>query len=203
MLRPTFLLLAVTMGLSACVDPGPMRPGADGKPVPVIYRINQADLPRIQFRILDSLNTLRARAGAQPLQLNPQLNAAAATHSRDMSVQGRPWLFGSDGSSPVTRVRRAGYTGKLVGELISETFETELETLTAWMSEADTRNVLMDPTARDMGFAFYQDPNGKLWWTLTLGNPFAQSPVPQFVPAPPPEPAPLAALAPQAAGTLQ
>jgi uncharacterized protein YkwD len=188
MLRTALLMLVATIGLSACVDPGPMRPGADGKPVPVVYRISQADLPRIQFRILDSVNTLRARAGAQPLQLNQQLNAATATHSRDMSAQRRPWLFGSDGSSPVTRVRRAGYTGRLVGELISETFETELETLTAWMSEPDTRNVLMDPNARDMGFGFYQDQNGKLWWTLALGNPFEQMPAPQFVPAPPPAP---------------
>jgi len=194
MLRTSLLLLVATLGLSACVDPGPMRPGADGRPVPVVYRISQSDLPRIQFRMLDSVNTLRARSGAQPLQLNPQLNAAAATHSRDMSSQGRPWLFGSDGSSPVTRVRRAGYSGRLVGELISETFETELETLNAWMGESDTRNVLLDPSARDMGFGFHQDQNGKLWWTLTLGNPFEQTPVPQFVPAPPPEPTPLAVL---------
>ncbi len=194
MLRPSLLCVALAFGVSACVDPGPMREGADGRPVPVIYRISQSDLPQIQFRMLDSINTLRARSGLQQLQLNAQLNAAAATHSRDMSAQGRPWLFGSDGSSPVTRVRRAGYSGRLVGELISETFETEIETLTAWMNDPDTRNVLLDPSARDMGFAFHQDANGKLWWTLTLGNPFEQSPVPQFVPAPAPEPEPFAAL---------
>lgn len=194
MLRPSLLCVALAFGVSACVDPGPMREGADGRPVPVIYRISQSDLPQIQFRMLDSVNTLRARSGLQQLQLNAQLNAAAATHSRDMSAQGRPWLFGSDGSSPVTRVRRAGYSGRLVGELISETFETEIETLTAWMNDPDTRNVLLDPSARDMGFAFHQDANGKLWWTLTLGNPFEQSPVPQFVPAPAPEPEPFAAL---------
>jgi uncharacterized protein YkwD len=49
-----------------------------------------------------------------------------------MSVQNRPWHFGSDGSSPLDRARRAGYTGTLLGELISETFESEVETLAAW-----------------------------------------------------------------------
>ena len=37
-----------------------------------------------------------------------------------MSAQNRPWHFGSDGSSPLVRVQRAGYRGKLLGELISE-----------------------------------------------------------------------------------
>ncbi len=62
-----------------------------------------------------------------------------------MSVQNRPWHFGSDGSSPLDRVQRVGYTGKLVGELISETYETELETLSAWMEQPDTRAIIMDP----------------------------------------------------------
>ena len=46
-----------------------------------------------------------------------------------MLRQNRPWHFGSDGSSPLERIKRAGYTGKLLGENISESFETELQTL--------------------------------------------------------------------------
>ncbi len=186
MLRPVALLPIAALTLAACAESVPTRIGADGKPVPVIYRIGPGDLGRIQFRMLDSVNALRARAGSPPLQLNAQLNAAAATQSRDMSFQGRPWHFGSDGSSPVTRARRAGYQGRLMGELISETFETELETLAAWMAEPETRSVLMDPAARDMGFAFHQDPNGKLWWTLTTGNPFESGFTPTYDRVPPP-----------------
>ncbi len=58
-----------------------------------------------------------------------------------MVVQNRPWHFGSDGSSPIDRVQRTGYAGKLVDENISETYETELQTLAAWMNEPDTRAV--------------------------------------------------------------
>ena len=96
--------------------------------------------------------------------------SAAATHSRDMSVQNRPWHFGSDGSSPLTRVQRLGYPGRLGGELISETYETELETLSAWMADADTRSVILDERARDLGFAWYQEEHGKIWWTLLTGG---------------------------------
>ena len=105
-----------------------------------------------------------------PLTLNAELTAAAATHSRDMSVQNRPWHFGSDGSSPVDRVRRAGYTGTMLGENISETYETEIETLSAWMNLPDTRSVVLDPNARNVGFAWFQETSGKLWWTLVTGS---------------------------------
>jgi uncharacterized protein YkwD len=120
--------------------------------------------------MLDSVNALRQAAAAPAIQLNAQLNAAAATHSRDMSVQNRPWHFGSDGSSPLDRVARTGYTGSVLGENISETYENELQTLTAWMEEASTRAVILDPKATQMGFSWFQEPNGKIWWTLVTAN---------------------------------
>ena len=139
-------------------------------------KLNAEDPGPIQFRMLDSVNALRGAKGLQPMQLNAQLNAAAATHSRDMSVQNRPWHFGSDGSSPLDRVQRVGYTGKLVGELISETYQTEIETLSAWMEQPDTRAIIMDPAANEMGFAWYQEPNGKIWWTMVTGSSAADAP---------------------------
>jgi len=168
MMRLTGLFLISALALSACVQSEPQL-GPDGMPLPQVYRIKPADESRITFEILDSINQLRSVAGAAPLQLNAQLNAAAATHSRDMAVQNRPWHFGSDGSSRLTRVQRVGFTGRLVGELISETYETELETLSAWMAQPDTRAVIMDPSARFIGFAWFQEPAGKIWWTMVTG----------------------------------
>lgn len=170
MARILGLCLSALLILSACAAPPPPQIGADGKPLPRLYRIKPGETREIQFRMLDSVNALRQAAGAAPLTLDDRLTAAAATHSRDMSVQNRPWHFGSDGSSPVDRVRRVGYTGRLVGEAISETYETELETLAAWMEEDTTRRVILSPEARQMGFAWHQDPSGKIWWTLTLGT---------------------------------
>lgn len=164
--------LGLAVVLAACAQPpAPPQLGADGQPVQRVYRISSADEQRIPFRALDSVNALRSGRGLAPLELNSALTAAAATHARDMSSQGRPWHFGSDGSSPIERVARAGYRGEMRGELISETFETELETINAWMASADTRAVLMDREARDMGFAWHQDANGKLWWTLVTATP--------------------------------
>jgi len=160
--------------VAACVTSAPQL-GTDGKPLPQVYKINAATAAKIPFHLLDSVNTLRAAKGAAPLQFNAQLNAAAATHSRDMAVQNRPWHFGSDGSSPLVRVQRAGYPGKLLGELISETYETELETLAAWTAEPDTRAVILDPIANEIGFAWFQESSGKLWWTLLTGDATGQA----------------------------
>lgn len=171
-MRFLLLMFAGLLVLAAC-DSGYETQGtgtsASGLSTSV-YRIRGGDMSKIQYRMLDSVNALRQAAGAAPVQLNAKLNAASATHSRDMSVQNRPWHFGSDGSSPIDRVRRAGYEGTMLGENISETYETELETLAAWMEEPGTRAVLLDKTATDMGFAWYQEANGKIWWTLLMGG---------------------------------
>ncbi len=175
MLRRSFIFGSMATGLAACSGAPQAQIGPDGLPLAQVYRIRPQDADDIQFRMLDGLNALRQASSAQPVQLNAQLNAAAATHSRDMSVQNRPWHFGSDGSSPIDRLRRVGYSGALTGETISETYETELETLGAWMSESSTRAVLLDSDATEMGIAWFQEGNGKIWWTLVMANGNAQT----------------------------
>ncbi|KIT15127.1 CAP domain-containing protein [Jannaschia aquimarina] len=167
--RRYVLTLLAGSALTACAPPPPSL-GPDGQPLPRAYRISGADARRIPFRALDAVNALRTEAGAVPVQLDDRLTAAAATHSRDMSLQNRPWHFGSDGSSPIDRARRAGFQGRLLGETISETYESELETIVAWGQQPGPRRVLLDPAARRMGFAYYQEQNGKIWWTLNMGT---------------------------------
>ncbi len=169
-MRIAVMALAALSILAACATPPVATVGSDGRPLPKVYHIGAGDQNRIQFRMLDGINELRQAAGIAPLQFDSALNAAAATHSRDMSVQNRPWHFGSDGSSPLDRVARAGFTGAMLGENISETYETELETLAAWMEDPDTRGVIMDPRARRLGFDWYQEPAGKIWWTMVTGT---------------------------------
>lgn len=173
MQRRTILMMgAASVLVSACMPTlgaGP-KLGPDGKPLPQVYNTAEQGPGTIEYRLLDSVNALRQARQMQPLVYSAQLNAAAATHARDMSVQNRPWHFGSDGSSPLDRVRRVGYTGKLMGELISETFETELETLATWMETPDMRAVILDPKANEIGFSWFQEPNGKIWWTLVTGS---------------------------------
>ena len=68
------------------------------------------------------------------------------------------------------RARRLSYAGDFLGEVISETFENELDTLSAWMENKNTRAVILDPNALDLGFSWYQETSGKIWWTLVVGG---------------------------------
>ncbi|RJL20451.1 CAP domain-containing protein [Paracoccus siganidrum] len=167
------------LGLAACQSYAPHlapqlppQTGAEEQPLPAGagYRIDEREAAEIPVRVLQQVNLLRSNIGLSPLTLNPQLTAAALMHSRDMSAQNRAWHWGSDGSSPLDRARRQGYYGKLLGENISESYETDLQTLSAWMSTRETRDVIMDSSARDLGFAWYQEPSGKVWWTLLSGG---------------------------------
>lgn len=177
MLRRDLIIGLGSLALAGCTSSTAARIGVDGLPVQQVYNIKPGDEGSIQFRMLDSVNALRRAAGASPVQLDSNLTAAAATHARDMSLQNRPWLFGSDGSSPLDRATRAGFRGRFLGENISESFETELETLAAWMQQENTRAVILDANARRMGFAWLQEQQGKIWWTLNMGTePRAGSP---------------------------
>ena len=168
MLLRLFAFLAL-VAVTACAAPPPPV-GPDGQPMARVYRISAGDEDEVQFRMLDGINALRAASGARQVQMSSQLNAAAKTHSQDMSAQNRPWHFGSDGSSPIDRAARVGYPGRVLGENISETFETELQTLSAWMEQPETRGVILDTRATDIGFSWFQEPSGKIWWTLVMGQ---------------------------------
>lgn len=179
----SILLCAPLVALVACGPQPQVQISPEGQPLQAGYRIAPEDTNAIQIRMLDSVNTLRQAAGLVPVAYDSRLNAAAATHSRDMALQNRPWHFGSDGSSPLDRARRVGYSGLILGETISESYETELQTLGAWMEQPETREILLDSRARQMGFSWYQEDSGKLWWTLVLGTTAVQAP--DVAPLPP------------------
>lgn len=164
------LMLLAVVGLAACEPTTDPQVGPDGQPLPQLYKISKKDAEQIPTRVVEAMNSLRAARGTPPVEINAQLTAAAAVHSRDMAKQNRPWHWGSDGSSPLDRASRAGFNGKVLGENISETYETETETLSAWMALPDTRDVILNPQATEMGFSWYQEPTGKIWWTMVTGH---------------------------------
>lgn len=162
MFRVILSALAVLFAVAACT---PTDPNARK-----VFRIGPGDSAKIQLRHLDAVNAVRQSRGLPLVQLSSELNAAAKTHANDISRQNRPWHFGSDGSSPNDRAARAGFTGRLLAENISESFENDLETLDAWMRDPVTRSGILHPEAQQLGFGWKQDPNGKIWWVQVLGS---------------------------------
>lgn len=158
------LFCVMMLGLLAGCESGPTRDKTG------IYRLDERDRPTVEYRMLDSVNFLRQSAGAAPLQLDARLSSAAQVHAQDMSRQQRPWPFGSDGSNPYERVARSGFAGELVSEVYAQSYESEMQTLTAWVEDQAWGPSILDPEATHMGFAWQQDPSGLIWWVLVLGK---------------------------------
>lgn len=172
MFRRLIFLLAVATVLTGCVTPTTDEPTRPGAPT----AREMADVNGIRFRQLDAVNALRAERGMPALAYSNALNSAALTHARDMALQQRAWHFGTDRSNPQSRAVRAGYGGLVIGENIAEAFESDIVTLQNWLDERSAAAVILEPRARDFGFAWFREASGKIWWVQLLGEPRAPTP---------------------------
>lgn len=68
------------------------------------------------------------------------------------------------------RARRAGFSGNVLGELVSETYESEVQTIATWMGNSAQRALLLDPEAQRIGIGVFQEPGNRLWWTMTIAD---------------------------------
>jgi len=176
MIRFGLVLVSLMFTLSACGElPSSTYDGNTDS-----GSISRFDSGAIRLRHLDSINALRVERGSQPLQLSAQLNAAADTHARDMAAQQRAWDYGSDHSSPQARAERSGFRGEVRGENVAETFKGEFLVLQTWLNNPPSRAAIMDPLATHLGYGWYQESNGKLWWVQVMGQ---QTPVAPIVTA--------------------
>lgn len=160
------LLLLGCLPLSRGSD---LAVGTDGVPLPLLHRLDSADMRAVEAAMLNALNDSRAAAGRAPLSRDPALGAAAARHARDLALRGVAGHAGADGAAPPDRAARAGYGGRVLGETLAQTYRSGAETLADWLLQPHTRDVLHDPAARDVGIGVWQETEGRLWWVMMVG----------------------------------
>ena len=122
-------------------------------------------------RARDLVNAYRKTQGLKPLTLNTELTNAAKAHARDLAKWDRISHYGSDGSNPWDRVKRAGYNAKVAAENVGTGQVTFDEVLKGWQeSPGHNRNLLMGDVDH-LGIALVQDPKTefKTFWVLALG----------------------------------
>lgn len=163
------MLRLLSMVLSVLVVAGCVQPNGDGTQGDSSILISAEEAQLIPGRHVGAINEARRALGLEEVSLNTRLKAAAQAHAWDMSVQRRVWHFGSDGSSPIDRVSRSGFEGRLIGENIAETFESDTEILEAWLREHNSRSTILHPDARSVGFGWKQDEDGRFWWVQLVG----------------------------------
>jgi uncharacterized protein YkwD len=142
-----------------------------------------ADAASVSQHILDRVNAARAagrRCGARyfapaaPLTLNSRLTGAALAHSLEMAKYGEFDHRGHDGSTPVMRVRRAGYGAySIVGENIAAGAMTAAEVTDGWLASPAHCENIMDARFTQIGIAFAANLNTSvgLYWTQDFAAP--------------------------------
>lgn len=119
----------------------------------------------------DLINGYRKKHGLKPLRLNVALTEAAKAHARDLAKWDRISHFGSDGSNPWDRVKRAGFNAKVAAENVGTGQTTVEEVLKGWQTSPGHNKNLLLADADQMGIALVQDPKTefKTFWTLVVG----------------------------------
>jgi uncharacterized protein YkwD len=142
---------------------------------------NLDDAAAVSRQVLQLVNEARARprrcgtkrfAAAPALVPNEQLDAAAASHARDMALHGRLTHEGSDDSAPADRVTRAGYAWRAVGENVAAGQSSAQEAVASWLSSPGHCANIMNADYTEMGVAFAS--NAKMdfgtFWVQVLGD---------------------------------
>lgn len=124
-------------------------------------------------RARDLVNAYRKEKGLKPLKLQPALTEAARAHSRDLAKWDRISHFGSDGSNPWDRVKRAGYSARLAAENVGTGQVTVEEVIKGWKASPGHNKNLLLAEAEHMGIALVQDSRTefKTFWTLVIASP--------------------------------
>jgi len=122
---------------------------------------------------LGLVNAYRAEKGLPPLDLDPQLKAAALAHAQDLADHDRISHFGSDGSDPWERVQRTGFDPKVAAENVGTGQLSFGELFREWKRSPDHNSNLLLPDATHMGVAVVREPDTqfKTFWSLVLGAP--------------------------------
>jgi uncharacterized protein YkwD len=119
----------------------------------------------------DLINAYRKEKGLKPLKLNAALTEAARAHSGDLAKWDRISHYGSDGSNPWDRVKRAGYNAKVAAENVGTGQASLEEVIKGWQASPGHNKNLLLADVEHMGIALIQDPRTefKTFWTLVVG----------------------------------
>jgi uncharacterized protein YkwD len=146
--------------------------------VVVVAQESVADEPAdsILAGLLAAHNHERQAKALGPVTLSEKLNQAALVQAKDMAAHQVMDHKGSDGSTPVDRIKRTGYVYLNMGENVAEGQESVADVMTTWMNSPGHRaNILGKFT--EMGAACVKDDQGVPYWCVDFGTP-----MPKLVP---------------------
>lgn len=120
-------------------------------------------------QILNLVNEERAKVGADPLQINEQLDQAADLHSQDQANINTMSHTGSNGSDMGSRVQDSGYQYSTAGENVAAGYPDAEAVMAGWMGSDGHRENILDPNFEDLGIGYSVGDDGNAYWTQVFG----------------------------------
>ncbi|MEB3317860.1 MAG: ELWxxDGT repeat protein [Cyanobacteriota bacterium] len=147
----------------------------------------------IKADVLQLTNLERAKEGLAPLTRNSLLEQAAQAHVEDMDASNSYLAHtGSNGSSPVDRIKATGYKAAWVdlgqgsmrtisSENAASGYTSANQVVDAWMKSSGHRAAIMDPATKEIGVGFdYDNQTGTTYWLQNFGHPWSPGMTPWF-----------------------
>jgi hypothetical protein len=116
------------------------------------------------------VNQIRQSFGLSLLARNAQLERAAQLHAEDMARNRFMGHFGSNGSSPASRIRAAGYVPTWWAENVAYGYRSADAVMNAWMNSPGHRANLLSGRVREIGIGVAVSSTGQLYWCQDFGN---------------------------------
>jgi uncharacterized protein YkwD len=130
-----------------------------------------------QEQMLDSINSIRLEKSLSPLKMCRPLVNAAQNYAKKMATQDFLDHTGKDGSTPGSRIQKAGYdwmnsrTGSMIAENIAGGQNSVLEVMSGWSKSKSHYKNMVTPEFTHVGFgmAINQRSKYKKYWVQNLG----------------------------------
>jgi uncharacterized protein YkwD len=122
----------------------------------------------VRFSI-DLVNKERADVGADPLQINDQLDQAADLHSQDQANTETMSHTGSNGSYFADRITDTGYQYSTTGENVAVGYQEPEAVVDGWMGSDGHRENILNSNFEELGVGYSVGEDGSAFWTQDFG----------------------------------
>lgn len=115
------------------------------------------------------INQERRHVNLNRFYMSPTLAKGAQIHACDNANHNRLSHFGTDGSSPGTRVLRVGYDFAVVTENVAIGYGRAKQVIEAWLQSYTHRKNIFEPRTDELGVAVARGRDGRLHWVMNAG----------------------------------
>ena len=134
--------------------------------------VEPAEASRLADHVLQLVNLERAERNLPPVVVNDRLQNIAEQYACRMT-EGK--FFGhrdpESGDGPGERAIAGRYLHYAVGENLAADAESPAAVMKVWMASPSHRDIILDPTWREIGIAVRRDADDATYWVQEFGDP--------------------------------